>query len=274
MWFASGVPQLTRTYPAGWLTPEQLRSAYEAFDRQTNNDVPGRRQLRVLRDGETWEFEESDEFLAELSDDAHAVEVVLEWEVDAFTISHSLGGTTITIRLGSRSQIDSIVGVLPAPAADGVQELAAAFTVFLGHGRSPQWLVLADHLRRVQGVDVVTYESTARVGEPAMSVLERLTGRCAFAILVHTAEVAGTDGTLHAGPNVIHETGLFQARLGADRALILREATCHAFSNVAGLTERRFGEGQIQQVFGDVTAILRDAARSPLTPTGTRVPDC
>jgi hypothetical protein len=263
MWFPSSVPQLTKTYPAGWLTPEQLRDAYEAFDRHTKGSVPGRRQLRVVRDGETWEFEEADEFLAELSERTSAVEVLLERDVDTFSISHSSDGTILTLRLGSRAEIDTIVRALPAPVVGDGAPQARRFTVFLGHGRSPQWLVLADHLQRVQGFDVATYESTARVGEPAMSVLERLGARCAFAILVHTAEVAGPDGSLHAGPNVIHETGMFQARLGTERALIVREATCQAFSNIAGLTERRFGEGQIQQVFGDVTALLRKAAHCP-----------
>ena len=35
--------------------------------------------------------------------------------------------------------------------------------------------------------------------------------------------------------NVIHEVGLFQGRLGANKAIILLEDGCEEFSNIQGL---------------------------------------
>jgi predicted nucleotide-binding protein len=43
------------------------------------------------------------------------------------------------------------------------------------------------------------------------------------------------DGKLHARLNVIHEAGLFQGRLGFNKAIILLEEGCEEFSNIHGL---------------------------------------
>jgi len=75
--------------------------------------------------------------------------------------------------------------------------------------------------------------------------------------LVHAAEVQTVDGEWHAMPNVVHETGFFSAHLGPDRALVLREDSCRPFTNIAGLTELRFSDRNIREVFGDVVAMLR-----------------
>jgi predicted nucleotide-binding protein len=60
-----------------------------------------------------------------------------------------------------------------------------------------------------------------------------------LAFLVMTAEDERTDGTKQARANVIHEVGLFQGRLGFERAIILLEEGCSEFSNIVGLTQIR-----------------------------------
>jgi predicted nucleotide-binding protein len=55
---------------------------------------------------------------------------------------------------------------------------------------------------------------------------------------------------------VVHETGLFQGRLGFSRAIIVRQRGCDAFSNVAGLQELHYTD-QIREAFGEVVAALR-----------------
>ena len=77
-----------------------------------------------------------------------------------------------------------------------------------------------------------------------------------FAFLVMTAEDEHADSTLHARANVIHEAGLFQARLGFNRAVLLLEGSCEEFSNVAGITQIRFPKGDIRTVFEDVRQVL------------------
>jgi CAP12/Pycsar effector protein, TIR domain len=57
--------------------------------------------------------------------------------------------------------------------------------------------------------------------------------------------------------NIVHETGLFQGRLGFDRAIIIREEGTEDFSNIHGLQEIRFPPGQIRAIFGEVIEILK-----------------
>ncbi|MGH2442129.1 MAG: TIR domain-containing protein, partial [Chloroflexota bacterium] len=56
--------------------------------------------------------------------------------------------------------------------------------------------------------------------------------------------------------NVIHEAGLFQGRLGFERAIILLEEGCEEFSNIHGLGQLRFPRGRISAVFDDVRRVL------------------
>jgi predicted nucleotide-binding protein len=61
-----------------------------------------------------------------------------------------------------------------------------------------------------------------------------------FAFLVLTGEDLGEAGESRPRENVIHEVGLFQGRLGFNRAIVLQEDGCSTFSNIHGLTVIRF----------------------------------
>ncbi len=77
-----------------------------------------------------------------------------------------------------------------------------------------------------------------------------------MAFLVLTAEDEQTDGTLHARENVIHEAGLFQGRLGFEKAIILLEEGCEEFSNIHGLGQIRFPKRNIKAVFEEIREVL------------------
>ena len=77
-----------------------------------------------------------------------------------------------------------------------------------------------------------------------------------FALIVMTAEDEHGDLTMHARENVIHEAGLFQAKLGSKRAIILLEDGCAEFSNIRGLTQIRFPKGNIMAVSENVRHVL------------------
>jgi len=77
-----------------------------------------------------------------------------------------------------------------------------------------------------------------------------------FAFLVMTAEDERADGTKHARGNVIHEAGLFQGRLGFDKAIILLEDGCSEFSNIVGLTQIRFPQGNIMAKSEEIRRVL------------------
>ena len=62
---------------------------------------------------------------------------------------------------------------------------------------------------------------------------------------------------LLARPNVIHELGLFQGKLGFQRAIILLEDGVQEFSNILGVNQLRFTRGTISGTFGDILATIR-----------------
>lgn len=78
----------------------------------------------------------------------------------------------------------------------------------------------------------------------------------AFAFLVMTAEEEHADTSVHARPNVIHEVGLFQGKLGMRRSIVLLEEGCSEFSNITGLGQLRFPRGNISAVFEDIRRVL------------------
>jgi predicted nucleotide-binding protein len=85
--------------------------------------------------------------------------------------------------------------------------------VFLGHGRSPVWRDLKDHLQDQHGLKVEAYETGSRAGHTIRDILEEMAARSNIAFLVLTGEDATAEGGSQARMNVIHETGLFQGKL-------------------------------------------------------------
>jgi hypothetical protein len=254
------VPQLTRWVPLNAIRVDRLNRAFSSFREVCAvRDVPDNRWMKVHRAHELWEFEEIDEFFDELRREPGVAELVEEYPQYAFSVLPESEGMSVTLRLPSRQAIDEILRHLDLSPTNLRAKERPAFKVFVGYGRNIQWRVLTEHLRARHGFWIETYETAATVGQPAMDVLQRLGAEVSFALLVHTAEVIGAGDSYHAGPNVIHETGYFQAQLGMSRALIIREENCHPFANIAGLTELRFRTGGIEGVFGEVVALLRAA---------------
>jgi hypothetical protein len=144
-------------------------------------------------------------------------------------------------------------GFHKVPTEEALKKVA----VFLGHGRSPVWRDLKEHLQDLHGVKVTAYETGARAGYTIQEVLQELSSEASMAFLVHTGEDIDRDGQAHARENVVHETGLLQGKLGFKRAIVLLEDGCNEFSNISGLQQLRFAKGNIKEVFGDVLAVLR-----------------
>ncbi|MGY2067021.1 TIR domain-containing protein [Blastococcus sp. SYSU DS0619] len=208
------------------------------------------------RGADQWQFESEDEFFAYFSAGVDSADLALESEFGTLRLSVDGAGSTTTLVVA----LPTIAAVELAFASLGPSATPAeppSPVVFIGHGRNPQWRELADHLRDHHGVQVLTYESAVRAGIPNHSVLQELAERATLALLVHTVEEVNEAGDGRAGDNVIHETGLFQALLGAHRAIVIREDGCRSFANVHGVNELRFAPGRIVEVFGEVLAVLR-----------------
>ena len=139
---------------------------------------------------------------------------------------------------------------------NGVRMRESGDKVFIGHGRSLVWRELKDFLA---GRLSLQWDEFNRVPVAGVSNKERLSamldGSC-FALLVLTAEDQLADGVLQPRQNVVHEAGLFQGRLGFERAIIVLEEGCEEFSNVEGLGQIRFPKGRISACFEEVRAVL------------------
>lgn len=128
--------------------------------------------------------------------------------------------------------------------------------IFIGHGGSLLWLKLKDFIADRLALPCEEFNSEPTPGIHTTDRLEAMLSQAGMAFLVMTAEEKHADGTLRARPNVIHEIGLFQARLGPRRAIVMIEDGCAEFSNLAGLTTIRYPSGDIAARFEDVRCVL------------------
>lgn len=128
--------------------------------------------------------------------------------------------------------------------------------IFIGHGRAHTWRDLKDFLQDRLKLTPDEFNREPTAGLSTKERLEAMLEDAAFAFLVMTAEDELADGKVAARSNVIHEAGLFQGRLGFERAIILLEEGCEEFSNIVGLTQIRFPKGNIKAQFEEVRRVL------------------
>lgn len=124
--------------------------------------------------------------------------------------------------------------------------------VFIGHGGSPIWKDLKDFIQDRLHLPWDEFNRVPVAGITNVARLSEMLDEAAVAFLLMTAEDEQADGRQHARQNVIHEAGLFQGRLGFQRAIVLIEEGCEEFSNIQGLGQIRFPRGNISAVFEEV----------------------
>lgn len=225
--------------------------------------APASVSASVWKDGGTWGFDSVEDFVVDINPEDS--KVTFFYKSSTFqkrvTIRQlnrfgwSIYGSAKAEILKFEQNADSIVEqyivlkqAAPPPAPPPV-------VVFIGHGRSPDWRDLKDHLADKHGIRVEAYETGARAGHSIRDVLEQMLRKSSLAVLVHTPEDELAAGTFNPRPNVIHETGLFQGHLGFARAIVLLKENTQEFSNLIGVQQIRYAD--IRQTFGDVLAWIR-----------------
>jgi predicted nucleotide-binding protein len=218
----------------------------------------------VLDDGE-WTHVDEEEFLNDYRRSTSGAVYQKSFKEHEIRMQSFCKSVEIGIEAPTRSIIQSVFNIfdkhaessrlpepkkLPAPPPPKP-------TVFIGHGRDLQWRNLKDHLQDKHGYDIEAYEIGARAGHAVRDILQDMLTRSSFAILVMTGEDETRDGKLRARQNVIHEAGLFQGRLGFNRAIVLLEEGTEEFSNIEGIEQIRFTKGNIKETFGEILAVLR-----------------
>lgn len=142
---------------------------------------------------------------------------------------------------------------LPIAAA----ETAFGKKIFIGHGRSHVWYQLKDFLRDTLNLPCDEFNVEPAPGLTTTERLQAMLADAGFAFIVMTAEERHADGSVYARPNVVHESGLFQGRLGIRKAIVMLEDGCSDFSNIKGLTQIRFSKDDMRPAFEDVRRVLK-----------------
>lgn len=214
----------------------------------------------VSTESAEWDFDSIDEFFELYSSDnkCNAYLTVYfsgeEIESAKFNLQLYMDTTSISISGPSRQFIELGHSILADAKTDDkivIRNSSEKPVVFIGHGRNGQWQRLKSHLQDKHGIETVAYETGARSGHTIRDILDSMANESSFALLVLTGEDK-TDTGLRARQNVIHECGLFQGRLGFDRAIMLVEQGVELASNFDGIQQLRFKRGRISEVFGDV----------------------
>ncbi len=152
-------------------------------------------------------------------------------------------------------QLSRLIEDLEAAISNSVSPLRGR-RIFIGHGHSPLWRELKDFIADRLRLPWDEFNREEVAGYTTSERLQTMLSQAAFAFLIMTAEEEHRDATVHARPNVIHEVGLFQGRLGLQRAIVLLEEGCSEFSNIRGLTYIGFPRGDIAARFENVRRVL------------------
>jgi hypothetical protein len=230
---------------------------------------PSRVSGKVWRGSGTWTYDTLEDFLADFNPDKSDLFIWFEEEV-VVRICHyggffwnvvsnkKVGIVDFETKADNIIHFQMVPELKPEPVPES--QIEKAPTVFIGHGRHTDWRDLKDHLQDKHDMQIEAYETGSRSGHTIRDVLEDMLEGSELAILVHTPEDELADGSFNTRPNVIHETGLFQGRLGFARAIILLKDGANEFTNVSGVQQIRYQT--IGETYGDILSWIKRESNS------------
>lgn len=262
------VVRLEKTYEHTVFTADVIKEAFAVLEQritQEDKTKYDRTRLSAETTDGTWSYDTEEEFFNDYRRGAafaHYGRNIGPSNHEFIFNVHVFGSKTdVSVTAPTRSDVLAVFDVfekhraasfVPVPIVEPSKP-----TVFIGHGGSTHWRDLKDHLQDQHGYQVEAYEVGARAGHTIRDILDDMLGKSSFAVLVMSAEDKGAEGRFHARPNVIHELGLFQGKLGFSKAIVLLEEGTEEFSNIHGIQQIRYGKGNIKETYGDVLATLR-----------------
>lgn len=253
------------TYGRTRFSADAMEEALETFRSQLPEDtILGYLRTVHVKEAE-WTHNSDEEFFADYRQRFVRAYYVAE-SGEYYFLLHAYGlNTIVEIGAPERRQIEKTFGIfekhrgeatIPEPPKPEPPPPAPP-TVFIGHGQSRQWRDLKDHLQDQHGYAVEAYEVGARAGHAIRDILQGMLTKSSFAVLVMTGEDETAEGGVRARQNVVHEIGLFQGKLGFNRAIVLVEEGVEVFSNLQGIDQIRYAKGNIRETYGEVLATLR-----------------
>lgn len=256
--------KLATSFESTFFPQHIIREAMETLF-ETRNLETGLNHLLSLNIGaNTWTYNTIEEFFGDFAKRTGRMYVAIYNDNRHLNITLTSGDTEIAIEAEAHAPINATLSVfqraadtckLPKPPIPVEAKIPPI--IFIGHGHSLLWRDLKDHLTEKHGYQVIAYEVGARAGHTIRDILEEMLRKSSFACLILTAEDETGDGKMRARQNIIHETGLFQGRLGFSRAIVLLEEGAEDFSNMNGIQRIRFASGNIKETYGEVLATLR-----------------
>lgn len=185
-----------------------------------------------------------------------------------------------SVRLRVNTDFESFAGAIPdspgyeaSTIASAVREIldrnvdvtrqgheSRPFKVFIGHGGDSKWEVVRDFIDAAQ-YDTTYFEGDDRIGRSTFEVVEQMISEATVAVIVMTGVDVVADGRKLARQNVIHELGFSHARLGQRNTLILLESGTDEPSNIAGVTQIRFPNGDANRTKVELLAALANRKR-------------
>ena len=267
--------KLQKTFFRTCFSEEAIHKAVAEFDRYFLNRselIARVRLLTVQHGGEIWTFDDDADFFAALPkcDSAQYGRYICTQDREqlplgegaSFLLKYYDEHTSVYVEaeqshreVQKRAAIRAVAQVLSHYEDQCKQPSRSGPVIFIGHGHSPAWREVKDHLTDKHGYRVEAYETGARAGHTIRDILQSMLERSSFALMVLTREDETADGSFRARQNVVHETGLFQGKLGFARAIVLLEEGTESFTNIDGVEQIRFTK--IQESFGDVVATLK-----------------
>lgn len=238
---------------------ETIREVYQKFLELNSSNTQNFLYLEVFLPDESWKFDSIEEFFSNFNNAVRFdFDVRFDKEQNEISIIGEKLYTHVTVKFQNRNKIESIFEILERDINKSKIVITKdPISIFIGHGGNEQWRLLKEHLQDYHGFKVVTYEISPRAGKSINEVLQEMVDSSSIAFLVLTGEDQKNYGELHARQNVVHELGLFQGKLGFEKAIILLEEGVSEFSNISGLTQIRFPKNSIRETYGDVLAVIK-----------------